>query len=764
MTMAESTAASSELQSARASRDRRYSLFGPMSARAVEAGLAEAEWYRCPVDPEVLRSLVQRRDGPALRDTILWFALILGAGALTVALRGSWLAVAPYLVYAVLYASTSDSRWHEAGHGTAFATEWMNDALYEIASFMVMRESVFWRWSHIRHHSDTLVVGRDPEIAVPRPPRIWQIVASLFGLPGYPAYFRAVARHAIGQVNALDREIVPESEFPGLFVRARIYLAIYAAVVLLALSMRSGLPLLLIGLTNLFGTWLMVVYSDTQHAGLPENVLDHRLNCRTVLMSRPHRYLYWNMGWHIEHHMFPTVPYHALPKLHEAVKADMPAPYPGLLAAWREIIPAVRRQMRDPYYHVVRRVPAPSTARRDPLRIVGRPDSDGWVDACAMDTIPLLGILRIDVGHKTFALARDGAGALFATDGVCTHGNAHLAEGIVKDDFIECRKHNARFLLRDGSPVRAPACRGLATYPVAERRDRILVNVARPGGAGTRALRSVRLRVSSCRLVATFIREIELDPAEPAQALAFTPGDYLQIEIPAYPRIRLVDLEVPEPYRTAWEREGLFSLEVSNPTPGRRNYSLASDPTREREIRLNIRLATPAGQGFPPGVGSSYMFNLRPGDFVSALGPVGDFHLKPTQREMVFIGGGAGMAPLRSHLSHLFETEGTKRKVSFWYGARSRQELFYQEYFQALTVRHRNFSFHTALSVPLPEDRWDGPSGLIHEVVHREYLRDHPHPCSAEYYLCGPPRMIEACTGMLRDLGVPADQIAYDEF
>lgn len=640
----------------------------------------------------------------------------------------------------------------------------MNDALYEIASFMVMRESVFWRWSHIRHHSDTLVVGRDPEIAVPRPPRTGQLVASFFGLATYPAYFQAILRHSLGRASAVDREIVPESELGGLFLRARIYLAVYAAVVLLALATWSPLPLLLVGLTHLFGTWLMVVYGYTQHAGLAEDVLDHRLNCRTVLMGRLHRYLYWNMGWHIEHHMFPTVPYHALPRLYEAVKADMPAPYPGLLAAWREIVPTVRRQMRDPSYCVKRELPAPRPAAPAPRPSL-QPDAEGWVDACAAAALPPLGIVRVDVGQRTFALARDGAGAAYATDGVCTHGNAHLADGLVKDDFIECRKHNARFLLRDGAAVRAPACRGLSTYPVAERGGRLLVNVARPGGVGARPQRQLQLRVASCRLVATFIKELELEPAQPGAAVAFTPGDYLQVEIPPYPAIRLGDLDVPEPYRSAWEREGLLSLVASNPGPARRNnYSIASNPARERVVRLNVRLATPAPGGFPPGVGSSYMFSLRPGDAVGALGPFGDFHLMPTQREMVFIGGGAGMAPLRSQLSHLLEGAGTRRRVSFWYGARSRQELFYDDYFRELARLHPSFAFHAALSAPLAEDRWEGPVGLIHEVVRREYLGSHPHPSSVEYYLCGPPRMIEACRGMLRELGVPADQVRYDEF
>ena len=178
-----------------------------------------------------------------------------------------------------------------------------------------------------------------------------------------------------------------------------------------------------------------------------------------------------------------------------------------------------------------------------------------------------------------------------------------------------------------------------------------------------------------------------------------------------------------------------------------------------------MRIATPPpGQDCPPGVGSSYVFNLKAGDTVTAIGPFGDFHIKPTQKEMVYIGGGAGMAPLRSHISHLFETEKTARKVSYWYGARSKQELFYQDYFEGLAGVHGNFAFHLALSAPLPEDNWTGHTGFIHDVVLDNSLKSHPHPQAVEFYLCGPPMMIKACTKMLAELGVASHQIAYDEF
>ncbi len=744
-----------------------YSLTGANATLAVEKGLAEAEWYQCPVPRETMRKLLERRDGPAIRDTILWFALILGFGGVTYLLWGSAWALLPYAAYAVLYASTSDSRWHESGHGTAFRTDWMNNVLYEIASFMVMRESVVWRWSHTRHHSDTIIVGRDPEIVVPRPPNLRAILFSFFNLGAYPSYFRKILIHSLGRMTAEERTFIPAIEFRKVYSRARIYLALYAAVIGLSIYTRSILPLLFVGLANLFGSWLMVIYGMTQHAGLAENVLDHRLNCRTVLMNPVNRYLYWNMNFHLEHHMFPLVPYHALPRLHAVVKDDCPEPYPSLLGAWREIVPAILRQTRDPAYHIKRRLPEPGAhASEEKRSSVARPDTGGWVEICAAADLGPAEVIRFDHGKRTYALYRDGDGELFATDGVCTHGNTHLAGGLVIGKMIECPKHNGRFNLRDGSPARAPVCRGLTTYPIEERGGRLHLKVARPGGSGARAQEAFLLRVVSNRNVATFIKELVLEAVDPAGTPVFTPGDYLQIDIPAYEAIRFRDFAIPEPYATVWEAQHIFDYVAQNPQSGRRNnYSIASNQKLERQLRLNVRIATPPpGQDCPPGVGSSYMFNLKAGDTITATGPAGDFHIKPTQREMVYIGGGAGMAPLRAHLSHLFETEHTSRKVSFWYGARSRQEIFYEDYFRQLAADHANFAFQLALSSPLPEDHWNGQVGFIHEVVLARQLREHPNPGAAEYYLCGPPMMIKSCNKVLGDLGVPGEQVAYDEF
>lgn len=744
-----------------------YSLVGLDAARAIEKGLAEADWYQCPVPRETLRRLLERRNGPAIRDTIIWFALILGLGAATCALWGSWWAALPYAAYAMLYASTSDSRWHEAGHGTAFRTDWMNNALYEVASFMVMRESTIWRWSHTRHHSDTIIVGRDPEIAVPRPPNLAAVAMSFFNIGVYRIYFRKICVHALGRMLPEEKTYVPEIEYPKVYRNARVYVLIYLGVIGLSVFTRSLLPLFLVGFTNLFGTWLMVVYGLTQHAGLAENVLDHRLNCRTVYMGPIHRYLYWNMNYHVEHHMFPLVPYHALPRLHALVKDDCPRPYPGLINAWREIVPSLIRQARDPAYHVKRALPAPKPRLSEGARASdARPDAAGWIEVCAAADLGPAEVIRFNHGRKTFALCRDAEGRLYATDGMCTHGNTHLGDGLVIGTELECPKHNGRFSLLDGSPARAPVCRGLATYPLEERRGRLHLNVMRAGGAGARAQRAYSLRVVSNRSVATFIKELVLEPVDAAERVAFTPGDYLQVDIPPYGEIRFRDFDIPAPFASVWEAQHVFDLVARHAETGRRNnYSIASNQQLERLLRFNVRIATPPpGQDCPPGVGSAYVFSLRPGDAVTAIGPFGDFHVKPTQREIVMIGGGAGMAPLRAQLSHLFETERTARRVSFWYGARSRQEIFYEEYFRGLAARHPNFAFHLALSSPLPADDWAGHQGFIHEVVLGNYLRDHAHPGAAEYYLCGPPMMIRACLRMLSEIGVPEGQVAFDEF
>ncbi len=338
--------------------ERDYSLVGRESRTAQERGLIYANWYASPIPRKQLKELMQRRDGPAIRDTLIWLAALAVSGGLGVYFWGTWWAVPCFAVYGVLYGSSTDSRWHECGHGTAFKTRWLNTVVYHMACFMILRQPTLWRWSHARHHTDTIIVGRDPEIGVPRPPDFWGLFLSLLALKSGPKELRSVVLHAFGRLDAAQKTYIPEMEWPKLFVVARVWLAIFATVIALATYFHSWLPLVLVGLPSFYGAWFYLMMGLTQHAGLAEDVLDHRLNSRTVYMNPIFRFLYWNMNYHIEHHMFPMVPYHALPKLHQVMKADTPTPYPSLLAAYREIIPTLIRQRRDPTWHVVRTLPA----------------------------------------------------------------------------------------------------------------------------------------------------------------------------------------------------------------------------------------------------------------------------------------------------------------------------------------------------------------------------------------------------------------------
>lgn len=561
---------------------------------------------------------------------------------------------------------------------------------------------------------------------------------------------------------------MPESEYPGVFIRARCYAMIYTLIIGAAVYYRTILPLMFVGLPNLYGPWLMNVYSLTQHAGLAENVLDHRLNCRTVYMSPINRFLYWNMNYHLEHHMFPLVPYHNLPRLHELVKWDTPMPYPSLLAAFREIIPAVLRQRRDPGYHVKRQLPSPTVPREASSAVAAFKartvaTADGWVDVCDIGVIEKEDVIRFDHNGQTFAIYRTIDNQYYATDGICTHGNAHLADGFVKGRLIECSKHNGRFDITNGSPVRLPACAALRTYPIKTQHRRVYMNVAT--AIAEPRTHVFTFEVASNENVATFIKELVLERAD-GTLPSYQPGQYMQLEIPPYGELSFAQISVKDPFAEVWRAHHVFDNKSRADCSVRRNYSLATNPWHDRQLKFNIRIATPPrGQDCDAGVGSTYAHSLRPGDMVKLTGPFGDFLIKNTNKEMIYLGGGAGMAPLRSHLSFLFDTQQTTRKVSFWYGARSKQELFYQDYFERLAEQHRNFSFHAALSEPLPQDNWTGPTGFVHEILRSRYLNQHPALEQVEFYLCGPPAMMRAAKRMLmEDFSVVPRQIAYDEF
>ncbi len=263
--------------------------------------------------------------------------------------------------------------------------------------------------------------------------------------------------------------------------------------------------------------------------------------------------------------------------------------------------------------------------------------------------------------------------------------------------------------------------------------------------------------------VATFIKELVLEiPA--GESVDFRAGGYVQLEVPPH-EVRYADYEIDEQYRGDWEHFGLFSKVSKVNDTTIRAYSMANYPEEKGVIKFNIRIATPPpGTDFPPGKMSSYVFGLKPGDKVKVFGPYGEFFAKDTDAEMVFIGGGAGMAPMRSHIFDQLRRLNSKRKISFWYGARSLREMFYEDDYNTLAAENDNFDWHVALSDPQPEDNWTGMTGFIHNVVLENYLKNHPAPEDCEYYMCGPPMMNAAVVKMLKDLGVEDENIALDEF
>jgi fatty acid desaturase len=344
---------------------RDYSMLGEDARRAVESGLAAAEWYHTDIPRKEMKDLMQRSNGPAIRDTIILFGSIALFAVIGIYFWTTAWSIPFWLAYGVLYGSAMDSRWHECSHGTAFKARWMNDVIYQIASFCMVRNPHTWRWSHARHHTDTVIVGRDPEIAIMRPTEFAKLVLNVFGILDSISGWLRMLKNASGQIDAEEATWIPETEYHKVIRVARIWVLIYAATIGLAVWMQSVLPLMVIGLPRLYGAWHHVMTGLLQHGGLADNVIDHRLNSRTVYMNPISRFIYWNMNYHVEHHMFPMVPYHRLPELHAKIKHDLPSPNPSIPAALAEMVPALWRQMKNEDYFLLRALPASAKPYRE---------------------------------------------------------------------------------------------------------------------------------------------------------------------------------------------------------------------------------------------------------------------------------------------------------------------------------------------------------------------------------------------------------------
>jgi fatty acid desaturase/nitrite reductase/ring-hydroxylating ferredoxin subunit len=459
---------------------RDYSLDGPDAKKAVKAGFDTAEWYRAPVDPDRLKALMVRRNGRPAFDAVLWLALIAGAGTLSFLALGTWWAVPAFAVFGALWGGSGDARWHENGHGTAFRSPWANDVMYNIASFMMIREPTMYRWSHVRHHSNTLIVGLDPEIGVKRTRSLRAIAINYLNLVDGPQMLAKMAMHASGHVEDFTRFLVPADKLRRVVWEARVFLLLLVGVLVLAVKLGTVVPLLFVGLPSFYGAWLLWFFAITQHAGLREDVLDHRMNTRTVYINPVFRFLYLNMNYHVEHHLFPAVPYYNLPALHEEIKAYLPPPKTSMLAAYREIIHALVEQREDVTWELPRDWVPPvepsDQGSAKELRVVMTPGSDE-ADLGPSCMLAPGELAPVEVDGSAYVLCRTLDGTYAFLDGLCTHGRALLSDGFLDDCVLECPKHNGRFDVRTGEAVRLPAQKPLRTYAVTERDGRLLARV-----------------------------------------------------------------------------------------------------------------------------------------------------------------------------------------------------------------------------------------------------------------------------------------------
>ncbi len=319
----------------------------------------EGQWFSPKIDRKQLKQLMQRSDAAGLQHFGLWLLLLIASGTTAYLTLGTLWCLPAFAAYGVFYAM-SDHHAHELSHGTPFKTRRLNEALYHLNAFMTLHEGYYWRWSHSRHHTETIIVGRDPEIAFPRPVSLANVVLDFFFIKSGLRELGKILRHAAGSMSEYAREIVPESELHKVIWSSRAYVAVFGGVIAWCIVVGSVLPALFIVLPRFYGGAFAQLFNMTQHAGLAEDVWDHRLNTRTVYLNPVFAFLYINMNYHLEHHMFPVVPFHALPRLHGLISDQCPPAYKGLRETYREIVPTLLRQAKDDQYCIQRPLPVPA--------------------------------------------------------------------------------------------------------------------------------------------------------------------------------------------------------------------------------------------------------------------------------------------------------------------------------------------------------------------------------------------------------------------
>ncbi len=435
--------------------------------------LESDQWFKATLPRATLTRLSQRSDGEALRCITAYFALLGGLGAVSVLLWiwGSWWFLAAYAAYCFVW-SFSNATGHEACHYTPFRRLWLNNALLYTNSWMQNWEPVTVRWVHARHHTYTSIVGADAEYLLPNPIRRRDLANLVLGTNHFWNYNKELVQLAVKRPNDMIRGAVPADDLPLTARNARVFLLLYATVIGSCFVLWTPLPAVMLMLPRVIGEPMHGVLRALQHGGLETEAVDHRRTTRSMYVSRPLQWLYCNMNFHIEHHMYPMVPFHALPALHTEIKDQLPQPTRGVRAGMAEIVTTMRRQRTDPDYRLPNRIPVSTDQYIEPpLATPNAAVDDAAVDSagvvlCDVTDVPLSDVLGVERGGVRYAVCRTADGAVYAVDDTCTHHSARLSEGVLIGCEIECPMHQGRFDVTTGEATRRPAREPLATYPV----------------------------------------------------------------------------------------------------------------------------------------------------------------------------------------------------------------------------------------------------------------------------------------------------------
>lgn len=448
-----------------------------MRADSVEA---IERWYQCDISREDMKTLMKRSDLKGLIHTLAFFSVLIGLGILAYHTIGTPWMIPAFFAYGTVYCFLNHLM-HETHHRTVFKSIWLNELVHWIAGFAHGAEPIYDRWGHAQHHTYTYMIGDDPEVITPRPADIPTLLGQFFGIgiikPG------PIINHAFGIIPPADKELVPESDWKAMIWSSRLWLLGYALIFISCFVFGTILPLVYTLFARFYGAFIPTLLNDTQHVGLEQNVYDHRLVSRNVRVDPITSFLYWNMQYHIEHHMFPTVPFHALRKLHKKIKHQLPEDYPSVWHAYREIIPTILRQQKNYEYHVTPQLPADYPAVTQEAEIpkvdslqsteagsAGATDLTAdavavWVDVPEAKMMALDDVMEVRHNGAQYAVYRLEEG-YYAMSNKCSHAGAKLSKGFVIDGQIECPAHNGRFDIRTGEATLSPACEKMAIYPV----------------------------------------------------------------------------------------------------------------------------------------------------------------------------------------------------------------------------------------------------------------------------------------------------------